>query len=171
MKTLLHLLAIFFSSLAVAQTESGIYETYSTRSIEEDIQLEYNVGEDRVMLKGYSPVSYLEENKAEEGSADFQLKIGPVVYQFVNQDQLLKFQEDPDRYIPLYGGYCAYGVAMGKHLDIDPTNFKIIGGKTYLFLKNQEVDAKKLWDAKSEKKQLADAAAYWQILRLLPDEG
>ena len=45
-----------------------------------------------------------------------------------------RFQADPDRYLPQYGGFCAYAVALGKKLDGDPRFADIMDGKLYLFV-------------------------------------
>jgi hypothetical protein len=31
-----------------------------------------------------------------------------IKYRFASQDELRQFQQDPDRYIPRYGGWCAW---------------------------------------------------------------
>ena len=36
--------------------------------------------------------------------------------------------------LPAYGGFCAYGVALGKKFDDDPRYWKIVDGKLYLNL-------------------------------------
>ena len=38
------------------------------------------------------------------------------------------------KYAPQYGGYCAYGVAVGKKFYSDPNRWKIVDGKLYLNL-------------------------------------
>lgn len=44
------------------------------------------------------------------------------------------FKTNPTAYAPQYGGYCAFGVAMGKKFDTDPNAWKVEGGKLYLNL-------------------------------------
>jgi len=55
-------------------------------------------------------------------------------YRFSNQAHLDAFKQNPDRYAPQYGGFCAYGVAVGKKFDGDPRLWKIADGKLYLNL-------------------------------------
>ena len=45
-----------------------------------------------------------------------------------------RFGADPDRHLPEYGGFCAFGVAIGMKLDADPHFAEIVDGKLYLFL-------------------------------------
>ena len=45
------------------------------------------------------------------------------------------------KYAPKYGGYCAWAVAQGDTVGIDPDSWKIVDGKLYLNY-NQEIQAK-----------------------------
>ncbi len=131
--------------------------------------LEFNVSEDLVMLKGFSPISYF-EGKAEQGNPNFMASHEGVTYYFTSEEQLQTFQQTPEKYLPTFGGYCAYGVANGKHLDVDPENFKIYEGRLLLFLKTEAMDAREAWESGNEKRQWNDAKAMWEVLRLLPDQ-
>ena len=42
------------------------------------------------------------------------------------------FAAAPDKYVPQFGGFCAYGVAQGAQVDIDPTAWRIVDGRLYL---------------------------------------
>ena len=52
------------------------------------------------------------------------------------------FEANPEKYIPVYGGYCAYGVAVGKKFIADPEIWRIENGKLYL---NLDTDIQKKW--------------------------
>ena len=39
-----------------------------------------------------------------------------------------------ERYVPQYGGYCAFGVSVGAKFDGDPTLFRVVDGKLYFNL-------------------------------------
>lgn len=53
------------------------------------------------------------------------------------------FEADPQQYLPAYGGYCAYGVAVGKKFVADPEVWKIVQGKLYL---NLDKGIQQKWD-------------------------
>ena len=55
-------------------------------------------------------------------------------YRFATAANLAKFKAAPEKYAPAYGGFCAYGVALGKKLDGDPRYWKIVDGKLNLLL-------------------------------------
>jgi hypothetical protein len=39
---------------------------------------------------------------------------------------------NPARYLPAYGGCCAYGVSNGYKVKTDPEAFRIVDGRLYL---------------------------------------
>jgi len=82
---------------------------------------------------GYDLVSYFTLGKAIKGDASITSGHNGVVYQFSSKENQVKFEADPDRYLPQYEGYCALAVSYGKKISIDPKTFKIIDDKLYLF--------------------------------------
>ncbi|MEZ6191628.1 MAG: YHS domain-containing (seleno)protein [Phycisphaerales bacterium] len=58
-----------------------------------------------------------------------------VTYFFANSDELKKFNKNPEKYAPVYGGWCAYGMAVEGKFGADPTNYKIVNGKLNVFLR------------------------------------
>ncbi|MBE9564370.1 MAG: hypothetical protein IMF17_03920, partial [Proteobacteria bacterium] len=64
------------------------------------------------------------------------------------------FRLMPEQYAPMYGGYCAYGVRMGKKLDIDPLAFEINDGHLYVLLNRS---THRIWKQDMEKNiQISD---------------
>ena len=64
-----------------------------------------------VAIKGYDAVAYFTDGKAEMGKSDYSYKWNDAEWHFANADHLKMFKENPDKYAPQYGGFCAYGVA------------------------------------------------------------
>lgn len=95
-------------------------------------------------IKGYDPVAYFTLGKPQKGAKDFELRWQEARWRFVSQDHLERFQADPERYAPQYGGYCAWAVAQGKTAGIDPKRWKIVDGHLYL---NYNADIQKRWEA------------------------
>jgi YHS domain-containing protein len=83
-------------------------------------------------VKGYDPVAYFTDNKAVEGVSDFKSELNGATYFFVSKEHKDLFDANPSKYLPQFGGYCAYGVSINKTVNIDPTAFQIIDGKLYL---------------------------------------
>lgn len=53
---------------------------------------------------------------------------------FANQAHLDRFKQDPEPYLPQFGGFCAYGVSVSKKFDGDPRLWMIVDGKLHLNL-------------------------------------
>ena len=113
-------------------------------------------------LGGYSPVSYLERNRAEPGSPRYAATHESVTYFFTSARQKTAFEKAPERYMPAYGGFCAFGCTVEQHFVPDPTSFKIIDGRVHMFLKNDEVDAKALWDDGNQKELKKKADQFYE---------
>ena len=91
-----------------------------------------------VALHGYDPVAYFTQGQPVRGSDSLVHVHEGAAYRFSSEAHLAAFKQNPDRYAPQYGGFCAYGVAVGKKFDGDPQLWKIEGGKLYLNL-NEEI--------------------------------
>lgn len=102
--------------------------------------------QNEIAIGGYSPVSYFENGKAEIGSPDHAVTHDGKVYHLTSDEQAKRFRANPDKYLPEHDGSCAYGASVGETFPVDPTNFKIVDGRLLLFLKNDEVDARELWE-------------------------
>ncbi|GJL64852.1 MAG: hypothetical protein NPIRA04_35060 [Nitrospirales bacterium] len=93
-------------------------------------------------ISGYDPVAYFTEGKPMKGSGYHVVDYHGVTYVFANEDHKEMFEANPDKYVPAYGGYCAYGVAVGKKFVSDPEAWKIVEGRLYL---NLDRDIQNKW--------------------------
>ena len=92
------------------------------------------VDKDKVANGGYDLVAYFTDNAAVKGSKEFTHELNGVKYQFASADHKTLFQINPDKYLPVCDGYCAWGVAeKGKKVPVNPETFKIVNGKLHLF--------------------------------------
>lgn len=94
---------------------------------------------------GYDTVSYFEEGKPTQGSRDYTTEYQGATWRFASADNLARFQADPQRYAPAYGGYCAWAVAEGYLAKGDPNHWAIRDGRLYLNF-NQSVQDRWLKD-------------------------
>jgi len=120
-----------------------------------------NVEKGAVILHGYDPVAYFTAGKPTKGNAKFRTTYRGAVYHFASKANRDAFVADPARYAPQYGGFCAYGVALGKKFDVDPTAFKVVDGRLYLNL-NQDIYAK--W-AEDIAGNIANADGKWPAIK------
>ena len=120
-----------------------------------------NIPSTGLALEGYCPVAYFAVNKPVRGKPEFAADHRGVTYYFVNAEAKSEFEKSPEKYVPAYGGWCAFGMAIGDKFPVDPTNFKIVNGKLNLFLKNQNIDALQLWNSGDESEYVTKATSYW----------
>lgn len=85
-------------------------------------------------ISGYDPVAYFTDGKPIKGSGYHVVEYQGVTYAFASKEHQEMFEANPEKYVPVYGGYCAYGVAVGKKFVSDPDAWKIVQGKLYLNL-------------------------------------
>lgn len=93
-------------------------------------------------LKGYDPVAYFTLGQPTPGEDQYTYRWKGVAYRFASAQNLDLFKGDPEKYLPQYGGYCAYAMALNRIADIDPARWTIVDGKLYL---NNGHIAQTLW--------------------------
>ena len=87
---------------------------------------------DGIALHGFDPVAYFTQNKAVKGEAEFTAQYKGVTYEFASKEDQATFRANPAKYVPQYGGFCAFAVSKGVKADIDPRAFAINDGKLYV---------------------------------------
>ncbi len=85
-------------------------------------------------LRGVDPVSYFTSGAPKDGDIAITAVHNGATYRFVSEENRDLFQKNPAKYLPQYGGFCAFGAAMGVKVDGDPDLWKIVDGKLYLNL-------------------------------------
>ncbi len=111
-------------------------------------------------LKGYDAVAYHTVGRPVEGSPRFSYGWRGATWHFASVENRDLFAADPERYAPAYGGYCAYGMAQGAKIDIDPSAWRIVDGKLFLNV-NKRVQL--IW-IKDISGYVARADEHWQKL-------
>lgn len=91
-------------------------------------------GKNGLAVAGYDIVAYARTGEAVLGKTRYRSRYDGSVYAFASHANQMAFGADPKRYLPAYGGYCAYGVRLGRKSPIDPSIFEVIDGKVHLFL-------------------------------------
>lgn len=93
-------------------------------------------------IHGYDTVAYFTIGKYIEGKKNLAYEWMGAKWLFTNKEHKELFIENPDKYAPRYGGYCAYGVAVDALFDVDPKAWTIVDGELYL---NKNLDVRKTW--------------------------
>lgn len=118
-------------------------------------------------VHGFDVVAYFTDAKPAQGDAKFSATHGDATYRFASQANLDAFKANPGKYTPAFGGYCAYGVAVGAKFDGDPRYWKIVDGKLYLNLSSEVQEA---WN-KDVAGNIKKANTNWpQLASKLPHE-
>lgn len=112
-------------------------------------------------ISGYDPVAYFTDGKAMKGSGYHVAEYKGVTYAFASKDHKQLFEDHPEKYVPAYGGYCAYGVAVGKKFVSDPEAWKIVRGTLYL---NLDKDIQSKW-AKDIPGYIKKSEANWKEIK------
>lgn len=71
-----------------------------------------------VGLNGYSPVSYFEKGP-ELGMPEFSTVHRGTTYHFTSAGQRAKFNASPEKYLPAFDGFCAFGQSIEKEFTVD----------------------------------------------------
>ncbi|HCC3106577.1 TPA: YHS domain protein, partial [Legionella pneumophila] len=90
-----------------------------------------------VGVQGYDLVSYHQKNGPVRGSGNHTAYHNGVAYLFATDENKKVFQANPEKYLPAYGGYCAFAVSVGRKVVSDPLAWKIVDGILYLNLNKQ----------------------------------
>lgn len=125
----------------------------------------YSTDDSMIALDGYSTVSYMDNGKAEMGKKAYKASYDGLTYYFTDHKQLKKFQNNPKKYKPQYGGWCAFAVSLGGKYRPNPKSFRVVNGKLYMFTVNLEGDFVQVWEKEGKAKHIAQANKNWQTMK------
>ena len=125
-----------------------------------------NIDNSNIALQGYSPVSYLDLGIAQKGLQAFKSEYEKVLYYFTSAEQKAAFDADPKKYLPQYGGYCAYAIGLkSKKVGINPETFEIRDGKLYLFYNSFGTNTLDLWNQENPEALRDKADENWEKIK------
>lgn len=94
----------------------------------------FNLDSDGYAIERYDPVAYFTEGRAVPGKTAFSVEHDGAKYAFASAEHRRIFLRDPNRYVPQYGGHCAYGAVYGSKSAIDPELWDIVDDRLYLLI-------------------------------------
>lgn len=90
--------------------------------------------DDKTAISGFDTVSFFTTKAAMAGKPEFEATHFGAKWLFSSAENLKLFQENPEKYMPEWGGQCAWCVSENclskKKVD---GSFEILSGKLYLF--------------------------------------
>lgn len=115
-------------------------------------------------IKGADVVAYFSldaDDDAVIGDKSISYEYQDATWYFSSEANRDLFMAEPEKYIPQYGGYCAFAVSKGFTKPIDPNRWQVVDGKLYL---NFNWIANKRWSL-DKAASIADGDANWpQVL-------
>ena len=94
-------------------------------------------------VRGYDVVAYFTQGRPVEGERKFIHKWMGTEWRFASAKHRDLFAENPEKYAPQYGGWCAWAVSQGYTASVDPEAWRIVDGKLYL---NYSKSVQALWN-------------------------
>jgi YHS domain-containing protein len=91
----------------------------------------------RIALQAYDPVTFHTASKATKASPFISSEYSGYKYLFSSQATKATFEENPEKYLPAYGGFCAFGVANGVCSPVEIDTWEIIDGRLVLQYSNE----------------------------------
>lgn len=91
-------------------------------------------GASGVAINGYDPVAFFTEKKPVNGDPSISSNYKGATYFFSSKKNKEVFVDEPSKYAPQCGGFCAYGVSVNALFPIDVTTWQIQDEKLYFNL-------------------------------------
>jgi YHS domain-containing protein len=99
--------------------------------------IDVNANNNDLAIQGYDPVSYFTQSAPVKGNSEFSATYKNAIYHFTTEQNRNSFQQNPVKFAPQFGGFCAFGVTMDRKFDTDPLAYKIVDSKLYLNLNSK----------------------------------
>ena len=113
-----------------------------------------------VALNGLDPVSYFNGGPV-QGDVTLSSDFGGTNYYFTSAKNKAMFDAAPSKYAPEYGGFCATAMSEGKLFGADPTNYKIVEDRLFVFYRGHDGDTLPQWN-ENEGERLPAADKFWK---------
>lgn len=123
--------------------------------------LAVNADAEGLALYGFDPVAYMTDGKPTLGDPAINAVYEGAAYHFASAAHRDAFLAEPAKYLPAYGGYCAYGVSKGYKVKIDPEAWSVVDGKLYL---NYDMSVRETWQ-KDTAGYIGKAESNWPRLK------
>lgn len=144
----------------------AVFASLAAASVEPSPHL--NLGKNNVAASGYDVVSYFAESGPTAGSKSIFHEHEGAIYRFSSEANRELFRIEPEKYVPAFGGWCAWAMLEGGKTKINPKSFKIYEGRLFLFYDGIWGDTLKMWndrvETEAEGSLAATAAEKWDMI-------
>ncbi len=114
-------------------------------------------------IDGFDPLAYFIDGEAKTGRPAYEYRFAGVVWRFRNEGNRAAFSENPDVYMPSFGGYDPVAVARGVATPGSPLFWIVAGQRLYLFY---SADSRELFAAHTDR-LIISAEGKWPAVRNL----
>lgn len=122
---------------------------------------EINLGYfNKLALNGYDVMTYWRGGKPKEGNKEISASYKGATWVFISEENRAAFLENPAKYAPQYGGYCAYAASRNAVSDVDPLAWRIWKDKLYL---NYSPRVRRQWASEIDE-NISKADGFWPEL-------
>jgi YHS domain-containing protein len=91
-------------------------------------------GASQAAVNGYDTVAFFTDSKPVNGSPFISAEHQGATYFFASEEHKSLFVANPEKYVPQFGGFCAYGVGLNKLFPVDISTWQVRDGKLFLNL-------------------------------------
>lgn len=109
-------------------------------------------------LQGYDPVTFHTMGKAVKADPYIAAEYSGYKFLFASEENKSIFLKTPEKYLPAFGGYCAFGMSLGVYFPVEIDTWEIIDGQLVL---NYSQDIKEKFHEDIEG-NLKKARSNWQ---------
>lgn len=82
----------------------------------------------------YQEMVFFTDGKPTPGDPGVTSTYKGAIYLFASKAGKTQFEGNPEKYVPQFGGFCAYGAALGALFPVDINTWQVRDGKLYLNL-------------------------------------
>lgn len=160
MNIFMYLMVILVGGLGLTEVSSVFAQPVSS-----------NIDRHGIAIAGYDPVAYFEVGggKPTKGDKAIAAEYSGATYRFVSDEHRDLFMDAPERFAPAYGGWCAFAMADGKKVEVNPKRFEVHDGRLFLFYRDWFTDTLKPWQEQRELLR-AQADTHWDDFVSNPDD-
>lgn len=123
----------------------------------------YASGDEELAFDGNDLVSYFDSETPVKGSETYSYDYDGIHLLFSSQENLNKFKNDPDKYIPAYNGWCAIALTGGSFVKPDFNEYKIQDDKLLFFEVRAFFNGKTAWERDPDKHRILADKKYEEL--------
>jgi YHS domain-containing protein len=112
-------------------------------------------------IRGYDPVAFFKMSKPIMGKDSLAYNWQDATWLFSSRENLEDFKNNPEKYAPQYGGYCAYGTSQHHKAPTETDTWTIVNDKLYF---NYNKKVQQVW-IKDQKAFIEKADQQWPDIK------